>query len=544
MPPLPLTTSISAPADTGAVPGFPCRWEHSFPTRELVRESVALFPGHRIPEVNGRLVVEHARVGEVVGVFRARKESVDLTTGELREAKSADEVRQELRDWMRAKGYVPDELRLDEVQPALLQHGVVISEAPPRREVTARPIGDTGRPARDRSILGDLPPRAAGGSTEAAIQLEGPRWRFVVSPGSVQVRYSDPARAYRTAERESAAAVGEWRHQLGDSTARPPAPEVESRGGAVITCWSKKSRRNMSEVLNSLDWTPMFAEGRPPVMVTLGYPGDWLAVAPNAAACRRHLLMFRKRYERAWGRKMIGAWKREFQRRGAPHWHLVIVPPLGRANGLPFREWLSKTWADIVGAQRCSLSAEDCARGCEYHRHLAAGTGVDLAKGAKAVGPGQLAAYFSKHGLYSAKDYQNEVPAAWLEAGGSIGRFWGVWGLEKALAGVYVSPDEELALARTMRRYDRAKGRTGVVEVWRYRTVRYADDAGRLRSELRWRKARTRKRLWYVRSGLAGSLAVPDGPAFASQLSRYLDQLSPNGRGSSGSGSGPVGFLP
>ena len=76
-------------------------------------------------------------------------------------------------------------------------------------------------------------------------------------------------------------------------------------------------------------------------------------------------------FERAWKRKLIGVWKREFQRRGAPHYHILMVPPHGTVNGLGFREWLSQTWASIVGAQRCE---GECVGGCcEYALHRAAG---------------------------------------------------------------------------------------------------------------------------------------------------------------------------
>jgi hypothetical protein len=64
-------------------------------------------------------------------------------------------------------------------------------------------------------------------------------------------------------------------------------------------------------------------------MLTLTYPGDWLAVAPNGEAVKRHLAALAKRYERVWGEPLVCIWKLEFQARGAPHFHLSTTPPMG-----------------------------------------------------------------------------------------------------------------------------------------------------------------------------------------------------------------------
>src|SRR5262249_22744392 len=149
------------------------------------------------------------------------------------------------------------------------------------------------------------------------------------------------------------------------------------------------------------------SSGRLPAMVTLTYPGDWLPVAPSAAAMMGHLKAFRRRYERAWGEPLRCAWKKEYQLRGAPHWHAYMVPPAGTAAGLPFKQWLSLTWASIVAHPDPE----------QYRRHLLAGTGVDYAEGMRSADPKRLAVYFSKHGSYRAKDRQNTPPREWLDTG-------------------------------------------------------------------------------------------------------------------------------
>ena len=68
---------------------------------------------------------------------------------------------------------------------------------------------------------------------------------------------------------------------------------------------------------------------------TLTYPGDWKCVAPGGASVKRHMRLWRKRFQREWGEPARYIWKLEFQRRGA-------------RSGRKFRDWLSQEWADIV----------------------------------------------------------------------------------------------------------------------------------------------------------------------------------------------------
>jgi hypothetical protein len=362
---------------------------------------------------------------------------------------------------------------------------------------------------------------------------EGPRWRVLVSPGSVSVRYSDPVRADRRHERDVAARSTSERLQmlvdLDDAGAR----------GRCVTSWSAKSRSRMVETINQLDWADVLGQGRPPAMVTLTYPGDWLAVAPEAAAASQHVRLLQLRYKRAWGHKLVAVWKREFQERGAPHYHLLMVPPAGTVNGQSFRVWLASTWAGIVNAERCAGGCSDVGGCCEYRRHLAAGVRIDIAKGAQATDPTKIGVYFSKHGAYGAKEYQNQAPAEWIAGGGSVGRFWGYWGLSPVVAGAMIEPADAIAIGRTMRRYSRANAPLVRVPVWRYRTV-VDPETGEISAK--WRRATKRRRLYRVKNSKSGFLATKDGPGLASALARHVDQLHrPDDDRRTGR---PVGFLP
>lgn len=384
---------------------------------------------------------------------------------------------------------------------------------------------------------------------------EGPQWRIEVSPGTVAVRRKDYARAERTANRNAESGprvglgpvkgpfcpVGSCLHEscgalrLAEGWRSMPESNMEKRR---ITGWSRRSRARMVERLGTLDYGPLLAGGGPLVMLTLTYPGDWLTVAPDGEAAFKHFHAFRKRYARKWEQPLVGVWKREFQRRGAPHLHILCAVPAG-VRLADFRLWCASAWADVV----------DHPDPVQRMNHEAAGVGVDVAKGAKMRDPRRIGVYFSKHGTYSAKDYQNDAPIEWvagmqprcfdLSCGHdscqtpTIGRFWGVLGLKPATTTVEVAAREALHAARVLARWSRAQRNIKRMPGERYPRL---NDPDRMIGRSRHRLLRQR----------AGYLVVNDAPALVAQLSRQLDQWS--GRSSSvirnGSGAGPVGFLP
>ena len=216
-----------------------------------------------------------------------------------------------------------------------------------------------------------------------------------------------------------------------------------------ITAWSSKSRANMVKRLFTLDYSPLFGdELRTPVMITLTYPGEWQSVAPDGKAAKRHIAMFRKRYEREFGEPLRGVWKQEFQRRGAPHTH--ILTSINFDLGL-FQLWVSKAWSEIVNHQDQS----------ERDKHLRAGTGVQAWYDFYRDKPYLIAIYFGKHASPSnggVKDYQNRPPQQWIDAG-SIGRFWGYWGIESLTVKVQIEYEDSLFYQRTLRRWNRANSK-------------------------------------------------------------------------------------
>jgi hypothetical protein len=360
---------------------------------------------------------------------------------------------------------------------------------------------------------------------------------LVIAPGVVSLGWPDVARRERTAERaqetarKRASELARYRAEYCDD----PAELEPTR---VVQEWSAKSRSRMTRVLAELDYAPLLRMKLRLPMTTLTYPGQWLIVAPTGKAVKKHMDTFYKRFARAWGFEWLGIWKLEFQRRGAPHIHLWGPQPEGPAgefrqitqvryrpavgDGLAYKQWLSVVWADIVGHPDPE----------QRRRHELAGTGVDLKEGDRMTDPKRLAVYFSKHGSYGAKEYQNEVPIEWQEPGCGPGRFWGYKGLEKATAGVELAPADAVFAARTLRRLARSQGVTRLV------TVRRTKGGGQVRSaypdviglagaqylaSAPTRYTTVRRPVVRLASG-AGFLCVNDGPAIAAGLARALER--------------------
>jgi hypothetical protein len=216
----------------------------------------------------------------------------------------------------------------------------------------------------------------AHGPDRLGEEPESGRFRITVGPGVVRLGWTSPARAEKASER----AVNRHRLDVAAEVDHIKAGrDISNAPGRAITEWSRKSRAAMCRTFAELDYTPLVECGRVPAMVTLTYPGDWESVAPDGASVKRHMMLWRKQFQREWGEPARYIWKLEFQRRGAPHVHLWMAPPhaIGR-SGRKFRDWLlSQEWADIVA------HPDPVQRG----RHILAGTAIDLLNGLRAATP-------------------------------------------------------------------------------------------------------------------------------------------------------------
>lgn len=183
------------------------------------------------------------------------------------------------------------------------------------------------------------------------------------------------------------------------------------RGGQKqkLTEWSSQSRRNCLRTLMACEWG---AVPGAPVMVTLTYA----EVQMDGRRCRMDLKRFRRAWEYQWG-PAVGAWKEEFQARGAIHWHLVLwVPYVWRVVGEEFQpfavdrkgreyswqdahDWVLEVWQRIVGPET---------RIVEW-----------------LWWSGDFAWYFANYSTKKDKEYQQQAP----EGSDGWGRRWGLWGI-------------------------------------------------------------------------------------------------------------------
>lgn len=390
---------------------------------------------------------------------------------------------------------------------------------------------------------------------------ERERWFLSVSPGTVRVHRR------LVAPKES----------LWDDDG---VSDAASALRGAITEFSEQSRTNMFRTLPALDYSPMFAAGNATAAVTLTLPGrHWESLVPNLRVMAKMRAKFQQAYQRAWGAMPVAVWKLEFQRRGAPHLHLFMATPPGEArvrvgprsawSRRPrFMEWLGPTWARIVDPSMGRAHDDEDA----FREHAMYGTRVDYAEGTRFSDPKRIAAYFSKHGVFQAKEYQNEIPEHWraqiLEDGHGGARFWGYWQLEKAEVTVELQPrrgaarraafvdgepvrhyrermpvdydgmtiphyvrseedptppPEQVVLMRHLRKLARAQSWIERREVPR---MRVNVDTG----EVRVRRRKVRRRRVLLAGQASGFLVVNDGAATAADCARLLGAPPPMAR--------------
>jgi len=150
-----------------------------------------------------------------------------------------------------------------------------------------------------------------------------------------------------------------------------------------------------------LDWEAMIGDGTrrsrraKSTLTTLTYP---LSYVPDRKIWKRDLQVFIQRLVRAYGDSLDGLiWKFEFQKRGAPHFHILMGFREPRELKT-FRAWVSTAWYEVVGSRD--------------EKHLKAGTNV--------------------RGLYGPVDRLMHYMAKYMgkreQATVETGRVWGEWG--------------------------------------------------------------------------------------------------------------------
>lgn len=139
-------------------------------------------------------------------------------------------------------------------------------------------------------------------------------------------------------------------------------------------------------------------------MVTLTYPRSYPSNGKTVKGQLRAFLQYLRRVDC----NVDYLWFLEFQRRGAPHFHLLLSTDLGQIE----KTAVSERWYAIVAS--------------EDERHLRAGTRVEALRSREGG-----ARYAVK---YAMKMYQKNVPEDYAD----VGRFWGhSQGVKPKLKSVY-----------------------------------------------------------------------------------------------------------
>ncbi len=156
-----------------------------------------------------------------------------------------------------------------------------------------------------------------------------------------------------------------------------------------VSGFSRASRRRLLQLLNSLNRNEVKTL---PLFITLTYPARW---PDDPKVWKDHLDKFKRRMRRKFG-PFAAVWRLEFQKRGAPHFHLLVFL---QASAQDLYNWVSAAWYEVCG--------EICPE------HLRAGTRVESVRSWRGV-----VAYAAK---YMGKLEKLAVGVR------DPGRFWGRW---------------------------------------------------------------------------------------------------------------------
>lgn len=103
----------------------------------------------------------------------------------------------------------------------------------------------------------------------------------------------------------------------------------------VVNHFSPASRRRLIQLFARLLVDPY----KSPLFITLTYPAEY----PHPRKAKEHLRTFYKRLLRVYP-ELASVWRLEFQKRGAPHFHLITF-------NVPYipKEYIQETWGEIIG---------------------------------------------------------------------------------------------------------------------------------------------------------------------------------------------------
>ena len=178
-----------------------------------------------------------------------------------------------------------------------------------------------------------------------------------------------------------------------------------NRGGKRGKCvgFSPASRLRMKKRLAKLN-----IKGKYCFFISLTYPEKYIK---DMRVSKRDLDVFRKAFAREFESFIGGIWRLERQKRGAPHYHMLLVSdkPISQKKII---EFIKRRWADIVRTSYVKSGGDEKEYREHYERHVNSGHNVQFMKSREMVQN-----YISK---YIAKVDEDTVDD-------EMGRIWGQW---------------------------------------------------------------------------------------------------------------------
>ena len=202
-----------------------------------------------------------------------------------------------------------------------------------------------------------------------------------------------------------------------------------SAGGGkrnIVLGFSRGARRRMLQKL------AMLIRAVLPLFITLTYPSEY---SPDYTQWKKHLDTWCKRLHRKFPKAGL-IWRLEAQKRGAPHYHLLVF---GVELTPEVRGWIARSWFEVVASGDI--------------KHLHHGADCEPVRSPRGV-----RAYVSKY-MAKVQEPVGPVGVDWSR----VGRWWGVRYAENlpwsdVMGGDGLTHREAATLMRYLRRYLKGQG--------------------------------------------------------------------------------------
>lgn len=122
---------------------------------------------------------------------------------------------------------------------------------------------------------------------------------------------------------------------------RPPEKALLKCRGVVSYEFSRKCRRRLMNAFHSWQVPDNYKRYHIILTYPASYPDDW-------HVWKDHLKAFKRKLQAVFGDSIEGYWRLELQKRGAPHYHLLVALPKGMVTNKRLYKLITQWWASIA----------------------------------------------------------------------------------------------------------------------------------------------------------------------------------------------------